>query len=471
VSGQDFSTMNPGAPASQASGQMPAGFSVPSAGSLTQNPLMGGIPTGERTEASLPLSLSETIKRGLSYNLGTVLGEQSVEAARGARLLALSQLLPKLSVGLNERQDQVNLAVFGFKGAPGTPTVVGPFNVFDVRAYLSQSILDFTALNRYRASVENAKAAQFANEGARDLVVFVCANLYLQTLADSSRIESTKAQVQTAQVLYDLAVDRKAAGVVPGIEILRAQVELHSLQQRLIVAEDVFAKDKLALARAVGLPLGQEFHLTGELSFSALPTASLEDTVQRAYKERPDILSAEARVRAAEAEHKAAKAGRLPTLNLTADYGDIGQRPWESHGTFTVTTSLRIPLYQGGSVKGRVVEAESALRLRRAELEDLRGGIYYDVRNAFLDLKASAERVLVARSAVKLAEEQVTQAHDRFRAGVANNVEVVQAQEAQATANENYISSLQAHSAAKLALAKATGISGAAYEQFLRGEQ
>jgi outer membrane protein TolC len=386
-------------------------------------------------------------------------------------MLALSQLLPTVTTGVTEMPQQIDLAALGFEGFPGIRTVIGPFNVFDARAYLSQTILDLSALDRYRAANERIKAARYSDENTRDLVVFVCANLYLQAVASNSRIEASRAQVNTAQVLHNLARDQKAAGVAPGIEVLRAQVELQAQQQRLIVAEDQFAKDKLALARAIGLPLGQEISLTDGMSFSPTIAVSLDEAVQRAYRERPDYQSAQSRVRSAESDRKAAQAGRLPTINLNADYGDIGQQPWQSHGTFTVTTSLRFPIFQGGSVRARVLETDAALRQREAELEDLKGRIYYDVQNAFLDLKAAADRVQVAESAIKLANEQVQQSQDRFRAGVTNNVEVVQAQEALATASENYISSLQAHSAAKLELAKAMGVSDTAYEQFLRGKQ
>jgi len=436
-----------------------------------QNPLLGGIPQGKPTGEIMPLSLSEALRRGLNYNLGALLSAQSVQATQGARLSALSQLLPHVTAGVLEMPQQVNLAALGFPGFDGLKSVVGPFNVFDVRAYVSQKILDFSALRQYRAAQENLRAAQYSNGDTRDLVVFVCANLYLEALASDSRIQATRAQVHTAQVLYNLALDQKTAGVVPGIEVLRAQVELQAQQQRLIVAEDQFAKDKLALARAIGLPLGQQYRLTDDMSYAPIAGLSLDESVERAYKERPDYQSAQARVRAAESERKAAQAGHLPTIDFDANYGDIGQRPWESHGTFTVTTSLRFPIFQGESVRGRVIETLAALRQRQAELEDLRGRIYYDVQNAFLDLKAAADRVEVAQSAIKLADEQVLQSQDRFRAGVTNNVEVVQAQEALATASENYISSLQAHCAAKLALAKAMGIPETAYEQFLRGKR
>jgi outer membrane protein TolC len=432
--------------------------------------MLGGVPQGNPT-GTLQLSMSEAIKRGLNYNLGALLSAQSVQAAKGARILALSQLLPKANAGLTEVQQQINLAAMGFTGFPGIKTIIGPFNVFDVRASVSQPVLDFSALHTYRATSENVKAAQYSDQNAKDLVVFVCANLYLQAIAGSSRIEAMRAQVKTAQALYNLAVDQKSAGVVPGIEVLRAQVELQAQQQRLIVAEDQFAKDKLALARAIGLPLGQEFNLTDVMSFVPMATMSLDETVQRAYKERPDYQSAQARVRIAELERKATLAKRLPAIDLSADYGDIGQRPWESHGTFNITTRVRIPIYTGRSIEGRLMEADVALSQRKAELEDMKGKIYYDVQTAFLDLKSAADRVQVAQSAIKLADEQVAQSQDRFKAGVTNNVEVVQAQEALATASENYISSLHAHNAAKLALARALGISDVEYESFLRGKQ
>jgi outer membrane protein TolC len=437
--------------------------------SSAQNPLLGGVPQG-KPSGILALSLSEAIKRGLNYNLGALLSAQSIQAAKGARVLALSQLLPKVSAGAAEVQQQTNLAAMGFSGFPGIRPIIGPFNIFDVRASVSQPVLDFSALREYRASSENVKAAQYSDQNTKDLVVFVCANLYLQAVASNSRIEAMRAQVKTAQVLCTLAVDQKAAGVSPGIEVLRAQVELQAQQQRLIVAEDQAAKDKLALARAIGLPLGQEISLSDGMSFVPVTPMSLDESVQRAYKERPDYQSAQARVRAAELERKAAQAKRLPSIDFSADYGDIGQRPWESHGTFNVTTRVRVPIYSGRSIEGRVMEADVALSQRGAEFEDLKGKIYYDVQTAFLDLKSAADRVQVAQSAIKLAEEQVAQSQDRFQAGVTNNVEVVQAQEALATASENHISSLHAHSAAKLALARAIGISDVEYESFLRGK-
>jgi outer membrane protein TolC len=474
LSGWSQATLVPAQNALQGNGQaaqMQNGSAQPGSFlSAGQNPILGGIPTGTATAEVLPLTLSEALKRGLQYNLGPTLSAQSVRAARGARLVALSELLPRVTAGVRDAGQQTNLAALGFSGFPGTPMIIGPYNLFDVRAFFTQSILNFPALNRWRAQAENIKAAEFSDADARDLVVFVCGNLYFQVVASSSRIDAARAQVATAQALYNLAVDQKAAGVVPGIEVLRSQVELQAQQQRLILAEDQFAKDKLTLARAIGLPLGQEFRLAEGMPYTPFPAMNLEESLQRAYQSRPDYQAALAQVRAAESMKHAASSGRLPSLDFAADYGTIGQRPWQNHGTFTVVGNLRIPIFQGRLIEGQVEEADAVVKQRQAQAEDLRGRIYYDVRNAFLDLKAADDRVQVAQSAVKLADEQVRQAQDRFGAGVASNIEVVQAQEALAGASENYISSLFAHSAAKLALARALGTSADSYEQFLRGK-
>ena len=346
-----------------------------------------------------------------------------------------------------------------------------PTNAISAGITAAQSVLDFSSLRQRRAAEEKLKAAEFSNENARDITAYVVSMLYLQAVADKSRIEATHAQVRTAQSLYDLAVDQKEAGVVSGIEVLRAQVKLQSEQQRLIVAEDQFAKNKLTLARAIGLPLGQEFELTDDMPFVPILIPSLEESVERALRERPDYRSAEAGVRAAELTRKAAEAGNLPTLSAGAGYTLRNQVQWEGHGSQTaIGASLNIPVFTGGGVKSRVIEADAALNRAKAEFEDLRASIHYDIRKAFLDLKASEDRVRVAEGAVLLAREQVAQSESRFRAGVTNNVEVVQAQEALATANENHIAGLEAHNMAKLALARALGVSDSEYEPFLKGK-
>lgn len=439
-------------------------------GTSAQNPLFGGVPTGKATPDVLPLSLVEAISRGLKYNLGYLLGEQNLRSAQGARLRVLSELMPKLTAGVSETGNQVNLAAFGFTNFPGISPIVGPFNVFDMRAYLSQPLLDFAAWNRSKAESENLKAAEHSLKNTRDLVVLACGDLYLQAATGQSRIDSAKAQMATAQALYDLALDRKRAGVAAGIDVLRAQVQLQAQQQRLIVAENDFAKQKLALSRAIGLPLGQEFRMTDTVPYSPFPAPTLEAALEEAYRDRGDYQGALDLVRAAELKKKAATGSGRPSLNLDANYGDLGQRVTASHGTFTVAASLRVPIFEGGRVRGEVLEADADVRRRQAEAEDLRARIYYEIRATFLDLKAADDRVRVAQGALNLAEEQVRESRDRFAAGVTDTIEVVQGQEALAVASENYISSLFALNLAKAALARAMGLGETGYRQFLGGK-
>jgi len=430
--------------------------------------LQGGVPTGEATQGVVSLSLAEAIERGLQHNLGSILGRAAVAGAEGARQGARADLLPQLRAGVVESRQKINLAAFGLD-APGLPQTVGPFNVFDARAYLQQTVLDLGALNRSRASASSLEAARQDEHGTRDLVVLVCAQLYLQAVAGESRIAAARAQLDTAQALLAVARDRKATGLGAGIEVLRAQVQEQSLRQRRIVAEQDAAKEKLALARAIGLPLGQRFRLADPMPFVPAAPPTVEEAVDRAWSGRPDLKAARARVEAAESLSSAARGEGLPSLAVSADYGAIGNDVPGSLATFTLGAALRVPLFEGGRVRGRVREAEARARQERARLADLRAQVYYEVQSAFLDLKAAEERVGVAEGALALAREQVQQARDRFASGVADNVEVVQAQEALAITAEDHIASLYAHNLARFSLARALGGLETRYPDLLKG--
>ncbi len=429
----------------------------------------GSVPSGKVIAGELPLSLADAIARGLKSNLGSLLSGQETRAAEAGRYRALSNLLPNVTTRTSATEQQVNLAAFGFSGFPGVPNVVGPFSVYDARAFLSQSVVDFTAIDNARASSENIKAAKLSYRNARDLVVLAVANFYLQAIASESRIASARAQVTTAEALYRQAADFKSSGMVPAIEVLRAQVELQGQQQRLIYYQNEFEKHKLALARAIGMPTAQVFRLTDALPYVPAPVVTFDEALQRAYASRPDYQSATARVRAAQLSKKAAQDERLPALSFNADYGAIGQRIDSAHGTFSAGANLRIPVFQGGRARADILQADAALEQQKAQLEDLRGRIEYEIRTAFLDLKSAGDRTEVARSALALAEQQVSQARDRFAAGVASNIEVVQAQQALSVANENSIESLYAFNLAKAALARSLGAVENSFQQFILG--
>ena len=430
--------------------------------------LQGGVPVGEAVPEEIALSLTAAIERGLRYNLGAVLGEAAVVGAEGARKEALADLLPQLRAGVLESRQKINLAAYGFTG-PGIPEIVGPFNLFDARAYLHQTILDLRALHRFHAATDSQEAARQDERSARDLVVLVCGQLYLQAVAGEGRIAAARAQLDTAEALLAVARDRKESGLGAGIEVLRAEVQERSQRQRLIVAEQDAAKEKLALARAIGLPLGQRFRLSDPMPFAPDVTMTAEEAVGRAWAGRPDLKAAQARVAAAEEQRKAAQGEGLPSLAVSGDYGAIGNDVPGALATFTVGAALRVPLFEGGRVQARVREAEARVAQERARLADLRARVYYEVQAVFLDLKAAQERVAVAEDARSLAREQLQQAKDRFAAGVADNVEVVQAQEALAAAAESHIASLYAQNVARLSLARVLGGVETSYAELLKG--
>ena len=463
------STFTPASP-SAAAGAGQVMTTLPALGS--ENPFQGSIPQGKVVPGSIPLTLLDALDRGLKYNLGLYESSQESLAARAQRLRALSRLLPTVGAGVSDTSQQIDLAALGFSPSifPGIPTVIGPFNVFDVRANMSGPVLDFSLIKNLKASTETTNTALLNYRNARELVVVAVGVAYVQSLSAQSRVIAIQAQLQTAQTLYNLASDQKKAGVAPAIDVLRAQVEFQSDQQRLVAARNELDKQKLQLARTIGMPTGQEFTLAQDIPYTPAPTLTLEAAIDEALHNRPDYASALSAIRAADLRVQAARNERLPSLRFDGNYGVIGNYPDQSHGTYSATGSVQVPLFTGGRIRSDIQEAEIALKQRQAEADDLKGRIEYEVRAAFLDLKAAADQVDVSRSTLNLAQETLTEGQDRFRAGVTNNIEVIQAQQSVVGANETLISSTLQFNLAKLALARSLGVAERATKEFLGGK-
>jgi outer membrane protein TolC len=432
----------------------------------TLSPYLRGVPTGTATAETLALTIADAVQRALEHNLGTLLAEQRVSEAGGARWRALSELLPDVRARLSATRQKVNLAAFGFPLPAGIPSLVGPFNVYDARVFAAQSIFDLHAINSARAETHNVAAARFDYKNARDIVVLVSANSYAQALAAFALVDAARAQLQTAQALHQQAIDLKQGGLVA---VLRAEVQLDTARQRMTATQADFDKSKLQLARIIGLPLGQPFTLADQMRTVVFPDITLEAALDRAYQSRSDYQAALARIEAAEANRRAITGEALPSVRVTADYGEIGLSPASAHGSFNLTGALNVPIFQGGRTRGRLIEADAELRTRRTEVEDLKAGIYYDVRTAFLDLQAGQEQLRVATRARDLAGAQLEQARDRFAAGVSGSIEVVQAQEAVALASDQYISAMFTSNLATGNLVRALGIAEDAARQLLGG--
>ncbi len=444
--------------------------SVP--GAQGANPYAGSA-ASEPVPGVLAISLQAAIERGLKQNLGVLLSNADIQSARGQRWEQLSALLPHVAASPFVDVSKSNLSEVGFSfKAPGLnfPASVGPFSYFDARVNLNQSLFDWKAISNARAAGQSVKSAEYTYKDARDLVVLAVGFAYLQAIASESRIETAKAQVETAQAIFSQASDQVNAGTSPEIDGLRAKVELQTRQQQLIQARNDFAIQKLTVARVIGLAPGQEFDLTDKSLYQPFEGMTVADALQRAYASRSDYQAAVLEVRAAEFSRKAAVAGYFPSLSFGSDYGTGGSHPSTATEVFDVRGTLSIPIFQGGSVHGDVLQADARLIASRERLANLRGQIDADVRTALLNLQSSAEQVEVARSNIELAEATLAQSRDRFSAGVTDTVEVVQSQQAVASAHDQYISSLYAYNYAKITLARALGTAEEGVKQFFKGK-
>jgi outer membrane protein TolC len=335
--------------------------------------------------------------------------------------------------------------------------VVGPFSYSQAQATLNQSLLDLVSRRNWKASKETEQASILSAKDARETIVLAVAGTYLQTVADAARVASQQAQVDSAQAVYNQAVVRKQAGTDARIDVVRSLVELQTQEQRLSSLQSDLRKQKIAFARLIGLPLDRELILSGPLASAAAALPQAADEVRIAFRRRADLRAAEAQVRAAELTLSAAHAERLPSASLSGDYGVVGPNPAAMHGVFSATASVSVPIWQGGRISGDIQQAEATLKQRRAELADQQGRVEQEVRTALIELETAMGQVRLAASNRGYATETLGEARDRFGAGVATTVEVVQAQEQLASAEADYISSLFSFNLAKLSLARATG--------------
>ena len=435
----------------------------------TPDSFKGSLVTGKATDAVLDLSLDNAIARGLRQNLGLILQTTAQRSAKGQQLEQLQALLPTVTGDASIEVEQVNLAAFGLK-FPGLHPIVGPFQVVDFRAYLTQSLVNVPALENYIAAKHNFAAAKLSAEDARDMVVLTVGNGYLLCIADAARIDAVNAELATSKVSLDQATASHDAGISPRLDVLRAQVDYQNEQQNLISATNQLAKDKLALARTIGLPLDQNFRLTDTEPYVALDNLDPAAAFAQALKNRKDLAAANEQVAAARSQKTAAFADQLPTVKFSGDFGDIGETAGHSHGSYTATGKVEVPILQIAKTQGEETVADANYQSSRDKLADQIQQINADIRNSILDIQSAAKLVEAAKSNLDLANEELSEAQQRFHAGVADNLPVSQAQSSVEQANDQYISALYQHNAAKLSLARALGVAETNLKDYLGGK-
>lgn len=408
------------------------------------------------------LSLEEALRRGLAYNLGAVNMAQSVRQTGAQVRVARSALLPNINSSLSETVEQTDLAAFGLRisspfPAFRIPTIVGPFNYFDLQMSLSQTVASMTAVNNYRASRATARASQYSMQDARDLITLAVGGAYLQVLAAQARADAAQVQLDTANAVFHQSSEQHVEGVLGRLNVDQNQVRALTQQQQIITLHNDLAKQKINLARIVGLPANPNYELTDRFPFSPAPEHNVDEALAQAEKQRADLKAAEAQVEAATRALAAARAERLPSISLSGYYEVIGTNPAQSHGAFAAVGTVNIPVWPGGRTGADISQAEAVLAQRQAELEDTRGQIEAQVRQAFLDLEAAAGQTDLARKNLQVAQETLEMTRARMQAGVVNTLEVIQAQQTLSDAQLDLIQSIFAHNLAKLSLARALG--------------
>jgi outer membrane protein TolC len=429
----------------------------------------GSLVRGKATSEVLPLTIDDAIQRGLQNNLGLILQTSNQRQSNGGRLESLQALLPTATAGASYTVQQINLAAYGLK-FPGINPIIGPFQVEDFRAYLTQNLLNLNAFETYMASKHNFEASKLTAQDARDLVVLTVGNAYLLCVADEARIKAVQAELDSSKLSFDQATDNHEAGTSPRLDVLRSQVDYQSEQQTLISTVNQLAKDKLALARAIGLPLDQKFELADTTPFAALDTPDPDDAFQQALKQRKDLAAAAETNKAAESTRKAAVYDQLPTLQATGNFGDEGETVAHSHSTYTAEGTLSMPILQIAKTRGEIETASAALDQSKAKLSDQVQQVNADVRDAILDIQTAAKLVDATKSNVDLAREALSEAQQRFKAGVDTSLSVSQALSTDRQAEDQYISALYQHNVAKLSLARALGVASTNYKQYLGGK-
>jgi outer membrane protein TolC len=434
-----------------------------------QSAYQGSVATQPVTPGVLQLTIRDAVLTGLKNNLGIILSGQNVNQAGGQRLQQLQKLLPTVNGSFKESVQQVNLQAQGLN-IPGFPAIIGPFSYTDVRGSLDWTLLSVPSLNNYLASRHDFASTKLSLDDARNLVALSIGYSYLACISDEANIANDEAQVASSKVSLDQANANHEAGTAPQLDVLRARVDYQTQQQALIRDQNAREKDKIALARAVGLPLEQKFELADRLPFAPLEGIQQDQAVKVAYATRKDLQAMEQQVKAAELSRKAATAERFPSVSFSGDYGDIGPTLGHSHGTFDAVGSASVPLFQEAKLRGDAKQTQAQLDSQKAQLSDLRGQIDADIHDAFLDLQSAARLVEVARSNVELANQTLSDAQQRYSAGVSDNLAVVQAQASVAQANGQYVASLYQHNVAKLSLARAMGVVDTRYQEFLGGK-
>ena len=403
------------------------------------------------------LTLRDAVNLALKQNPQVIVASLDVAQRDEDRRIARSSLLPQAGLEGSQRVLRSNVeAAFG-QMIPGFPQHIGPFWVTQAGGGLSAPLFDLTLWHRYQASKQGVEAVKAQRLTVREQAVLLVVSQYLGSQRAAADVKAAQSRVELAQALYDQAADLQRAGVGTGIDTLRANVQLQNEKQRLIVARTQLDTALFGLSRLVNADARQQIEIADEVSFFETPEFAADQTLDRAWSGRPETRELQARREALQLARQAAGESRLPALRFAGGWAYQGVSSSTLIPTYQYVFTLDVPVFTGGRIAAEQARADLDIRKLEQQETDLRNRIALEVKTALRQLEAARSEVDVASLAVKLAREEVEQAGDRFRAGVANNIEVITAQDELARANDNQIAALYRYNQARADLAHASG--------------
>ena len=429
---------------------------VPSfAGAQTKNSALPANAPTYTLKLTLEQSVALAIKQNPTQQIAALNAAESVQDKNITR----ADLLPQADLRVADSANRVNVkAQFGgLPLFPGIPGHIGPYQLFSAGPTFGSTIFDFSLWKRYRAAQSNVNASKADSLSTREQVILLVVSQYIGTLRAVANVEASRSRVELAQALYDQAADLQKEGVGTGIDTLRANVELQNEKQRLIEAENDREASLFGLSKLLNLDPRQKIELADSLSFFDMPQPDVEASIENALSARQEWKSIEAQEKSAKFEKQASQYQRLPSLRFDGNWAYLGTTSSSGIPTYQYQASVNMPLFTGGRIRAEIVKADLELQKIDQQKADLRNQIALDVKTALLNLQSARNEVQVADLGVRLAKEEVDQARDRFKAGVANNIEVISAQDSLSRANDNQIAALYRFNQARADFARAVG--------------
>ena len=418
--------------------------------------LLAGVACAQDT-APLKLTLKDAVNLALKQNPQVILANLNVQQSQQDVNISRAGLLPQAAGNVSETVHRVNLQAAIGLSFPGFAQHIGPYEVFQAGGIVNAPILDLTLWHRYRASQAGVNSARAQEQTAREESVILVVSQYLGGQRAAADVQAAQSRVDLAQTLYNQAADLQKNGAGTGIDTLRANVELQNEKQRLIQSQTELQTSLFALVRLLNIDPRRKVELADQVAFFETPETAVDQTLERAYASRPELRQLQAEEQRAELDRKTAADERLPKLSFSGLWVEQGLSPGTVIPVYQYQGNIDFPLFTGGRIQAERAKADLAIRQLKQQEQDLRNRIALEVKTAAAQLEAARNEVTVANLGVQLARQEVEQARDRFQAGVANNVEVVTAQDALSRASDNQIAALYRYNQSRADLAHASG--------------